>query len=676
MQSWFIPKKYSALLILGSLTVFSFQNCAKTQFSSVELASEQKQSQSDDGQNDDEVAPGAAACTFNGQRVAHGSQVTAYQNSAVPFGSTCVSEKRLCNNGVLSGTYNYAACVPGQAKMCLFNGQSIASGSSVKAYLASTVAFGQTCKEETRICTNGQLSGQYQYGSCKVDGPGACLFNGKTINHGAKVVAYLASSVPYGQTCKSEMRTCSNSKLSGSYSYASCSEGKAASCLFNGRTVAHQETVIAYQNSSVPAGQKCVMESRTCNNGNLSGQYQYSACSAGTQAMCKFNGQDIANGGTVKAYQSSSVSFGQTCVSQTRTCTNGALSGDYSYSSCSVNGPRACLFNGRTINHGQTVYAYTRSQVAYGQSCSSYRVARTCNDSFLSGDAQAIYETCSEGTAAACYWNGRTISHGERVVGYKNTVVPYGGTCQAETRTCDNGILSGSFDAVTCAVENPHKCEFGGQMLDHGASVVAYQSTSVSFGSSCASQERRCNDGSLSGSYTAASCQVQPAPVVQDPCGDVVAEFQVRQAVTSGSRSLRPAMITKQVHQESFCSDNGWDSIPTWQRTVGYLESTSRYCMYPGLPQWYDGGRWVGMNYLSSGGISLSITGMYKIVRTPNWSWAPGHETVRQFASRNGLTFIQAPGESHNIDSLYVCKRAPSSGGGGGSNPNYDQAQE
>src|SRR5882757_9393373 len=56
-----------------------------------------------------------------------------------------------------------------------------------------------------------------------VGSAGSCTFNGKTIASGSSVTAYLASSVPSGQTCKSQARTCSNGTLSGTYAYASCS---------------------------------------------------------------------------------------------------------------------------------------------------------------------------------------------------------------------------------------------------------------------------------------------------------------------------------------------------------------------------------------------------------------------------------------------------------------------
>ena len=53
---------------------------------------------------------------------------------------------------------------------------------------------------------------------------------------------------------------------------------------------------------------------------------------------CVFNQQEIANGSSVTAYQSASAqqNQGQSCVSQTRTCTNGVLSGNYQYASCNL----------------------------------------------------------------------------------------------------------------------------------------------------------------------------------------------------------------------------------------------------------------------------------------------------------------------------------------------------
>jgi len=56
------------------------------------------------------------------------------------------------------------------AKSCTFNGKTIASGSSVTAFLASSVPSGQSCKSQVRTCSNGTLSGTYTFPSCSVQG--------------------------------------------------------------------------------------------------------------------------------------------------------------------------------------------------------------------------------------------------------------------------------------------------------------------------------------------------------------------------------------------------------------------------------------------------------------------------------------------------------------------------
>jgi len=151
-----------------------------------------------------------------------------------------------------------------------------------------------------------------------------------------------------------------------------------------------------------------------------------------------------------------------------------------------------------------------------------------------------------------------------------------------------------------------------------------------------------------------------------DECGDVVGTLKVRQAVTSGTGSKRSMMISQDVHMQSHCSDNGFDYIPWSERTVERIMQASRYnmCMYPGLPHWYEGGRWVGWNgYVVYGG--TLIDGDYKIVRNPRAGFAPGHQTVGSFASQRGLTLLL--GSSGIGSGDYVCLRPPPSGNSGGS---------
>ncbi|OGG56266.1 hypothetical protein A2680_00600, partial [Candidatus Kaiserbacteria bacterium RIFCSPHIGHO2_01_FULL_55_37] len=59
-----------------------------------------------------------------------------------------------------------------------------------------------------------------------------------------------------------------------------------------------------------------------------------SSCTAPTASCPTPWGTTVTHGGYVTAYQTSSVAAGSSCVSQTRTCTNGQLSGTYTYSTC------------------------------------------------------------------------------------------------------------------------------------------------------------------------------------------------------------------------------------------------------------------------------------------------------------------------------------------------------
>lgn len=55
-----------------------------------------------------------------------------------------------------------------------------------------------------------------------VSAPASCTFNGSTVNHGESVTAYETATVPYGNTCSQEPRTCNNGTLGGTYTHTSC----------------------------------------------------------------------------------------------------------------------------------------------------------------------------------------------------------------------------------------------------------------------------------------------------------------------------------------------------------------------------------------------------------------------------------------------------------------------
>lgn len=122
---------------------------------------------------------------------------------------------------------------------------TIQNGQSTIAYQAATVAYGSSCSSQTRICSDGTLSGSYLYQSCSVNPPANCTLNGVTIPHGGSRTFYSVQTAPSGQLCSAytRSRTCTNGSLSGSssYQYASCSCAPSHYCSSN---------TITYRNSS------------------------------------------------------------------------------------------------------------------------------------------------------------------------------------------------------------------------------------------------------------------------------------------------------------------------------------------------------------------------------------------------------------------------------------------
>ncbi len=178
--------------------------------------------QTDTTPEDTTTAPTFADCAINGQTVVNGDTITTYATETVPFGQSCLAETRICSDGTLSGSYPYLACAVEEPSDCVWNETTIPSGSSVIAYAAEAVPFGQGCLAESRVCNNGQLSGSYAFATCAVAEPQSCTFDGQTIAHGDAITAYASASVAPDETCNSETRLCSDGTLSGSFSASTC----------------------------------------------------------------------------------------------------------------------------------------------------------------------------------------------------------------------------------------------------------------------------------------------------------------------------------------------------------------------------------------------------------------------------------------------------------------------
>ncbi len=107
-------------------------------------------------------------------------------------------------------------------------------------------------------------------------------------------------------------------------------------------------------------------------------------------------------------------------------------------------------------------------------------------------------------TSGACTlpWGG-TIGSGSAVSAYQSAV---SSNCASivETRTCSNGTLSGSYTNQTCVAAAACALPWGGTIAS-SASTTAYQ-TSTSSNCASVAETRSCSNGTLSGSYTNQSC--------------------------------------------------------------------------------------------------------------------------------------------------------------------------
>jgi Right handed beta helix region len=63
-----------------------------------------------DARRDGAADAPSSSCSFDGKTIASGSSVTAYRASSVAPGNLCISQSRVCSDGTLAGTYTYASC--------------------------------------------------------------------------------------------------------------------------------------------------------------------------------------------------------------------------------------------------------------------------------------------------------------------------------------------------------------------------------------------------------------------------------------------------------------------------------------------------------------------------------------------------------------------------------------
>ena len=415
-----------------------------------------------------------------------------------------------------------------------------------------------------RKCYDGKLDGSYKYSSFILEVGDECRYqsahDSAIKSHGEKLTAYKYKTVPYPHTDRkfldSRTRTCKdglwnspsepdteNFGKENFYPYLSQTYDLPSSCSFNGQTINHSETTTAYRWKfrhpdrisecqsltdeaayilGIPKNSK---ETRTCNNGTLSGSYLYSSCSAATVVdSCLVDEQTVKLGERRTSYKSRA--FGS--ESKTGLCSSEksaafkyveyrrAQIGDYvigpdgtinstwsGFDYLSTEAPRSCNLNGETIEHGNSVKRFAHPKVNFDKTCTEQ--IRTCSNGKLSGNY--INKTCEvSASPASCIVDGQEIPPGDSQLSYTKKVYDFGETPVSKTGTCNYYYENSSWNGypyLSYTIKDGASCTIDGTTVNHNSSVTTYSGDGSSpdyldWKTDIDSKESVCYNGTLS----------------------------------------------------------------------------------------------------------------------------------------------------------------------------------
>lgn len=217
---------------------------------------------------------------------------------------------------------------------------------------------------------------------------------------------------------------------------------------------------------------------------------KYSKALAATSSPCPCAtpwGETVPHGQVLTAYKTPTVMCTTTCEanSQSRTCNNGVLSGtaEFGAKSCSVTGcPKCQLPWGAEIDHGVKVTAFNLSSAPCAGECKSTQLS--CERGVLKGEASTHrFKACTFTRASCdCKHAGIVIANGQKRKVYATEEVNCGSTCQEGEVTCTSGELSGmtGYANVSCSPKICKCLSSWGQQVDLNQKISAYKDSTLS----------------------------------------------------------------------------------------------------------------------------------------------------------------------------------------------------
>lgn len=118
-----------------------------------------------------EPEPVYAQCSnpVTGILLDHGQSVLAFASPTVAWSSACSSQERLCEDGVLGGTFTYPSCARLDPVACILPwGGTLAHAGSAIAYAQPLATPASPCVPQERVCSDGNLSGSFTAQTCMI----------------------------------------------------------------------------------------------------------------------------------------------------------------------------------------------------------------------------------------------------------------------------------------------------------------------------------------------------------------------------------------------------------------------------------------------------------------------------------------------------------------------------
>lgn len=254
---------------------------------------------------------------------------------------------------------------------------------------------------------------------------------GAVVEHNTQKELFSLSYVPFGESCESELRFCSNGELAGSsaFKYADCMQQAPQSCtLPDGNILEHGQSTYLYSNYFFRSNDlsscdgSAVAKEFTCFNGKLNNTgYDYMNCQIIPQGACILDDGQKIEGNFYLEESDNHVFFNRGVIFENRTslscseidesssilrtCDNTVFSGsdEFNRVSCQVVPEGSCLAgDDEYYDDGTTKFFYDIKEVAYGDNCADHKIERSCSNSSWSGDNSYNSLTCSENERNPC----------------------------------------------------------------------------------------------------------------------------------------------------------------------------------------------------------------------------------------------------------------------------------